>query len=136
MEKKNIWIGLVSILFLMGCAKKIHFLEGSMLVSGHSKNISVVSSPLKAVSSLTIFQDEKKSSVHCAVAMIPQEKILIQFTGPLGIHLGSYYAIRDSAWVWINHREKQIVKIVDKYAILDIIFSSNPPSSIKISKQY
>ncbi|MFC1586000.1 hypothetical protein ACFL5V_10670 [Fibrobacterota bacterium] len=85
-------------LCLYHCAPVVKYHQGLQLMD--TKRIEGVSRPdsLRAVLKITVYEEKKKSSLTTVLAMVPETRYKMDFKGPMGSHLGSFYWVADSLW--------------------------------------
>jgi len=93
-----------------GCAAPVTYTAGKMLHKNMRVDGTAVPQTLRAVLKITVYDGRKKSTVTGVVNTVPRQRYKIDFKGPVGSHLGSFYWVKDSVWSLFIPKEELLIQ--------------------------
>ena len=95
-----------SVCILSFCTKPLRYGPGLMLIEKQEVAQSAAPVTLRALFKVTTYSEREKSSFTSVFSTQTEQRVKMDFKGPLGSHLASFYWVRDSGWVLVIPKEK------------------------------
>jgi hypothetical protein len=109
-EKRGMVYFLLMVFLFAGCAAPVTYTAGKALLQSMRVDGTAGPQTLRAVLKITVYDGRKKSTVTGVVNTVPRQRYKIDFKGPVGSHLGSFYWVKDSVWSLFVPKEELLIQ--------------------------